>query len=413
MTQKYDIVVVGAALNGLAMALALGGKAARRPLSVALVDMRDPRDALRRASDGRASAITMSSRRMFEAMDVWNDLADFAQPVHQIIVTDANGAASQRPVLLSFDDERASHDASMLLFENHALLAGLVQGVECSPGIALLTGQKVSKIDNSGPGLARVALEDGREITASLIIAADGAKSPTRLAACVDMVGWAYDQMGLVCTFAHELPHAGRAEEHFGPSGPFAILPLIGNRCSIVWTCSTAEGKRLLALSGKEFTEELQAQVGDHLGKVELQSPHQGYPLGMWVAKDFAAARLALIGDAAHIVHPLAGLGFNLGLKDVAALAECVADAYALGLDVGSVQVLQRYASWRRFDTVATAAAMDGFNKLFSNANPVLKLLRDAGLAATQKAEGLKSLFVKEASGMTGNLPKLLRGEPV
>lgn len=413
MTQKFDCVVIGAALNGLAMALALGGPTARRPLKVALVDMRDPRDALRRASDGRASAITMASRRMFEALGVWDDLAAHAQPISQIIVTDAKGAASTRPTLLAFDDEQASHNASMLLFENHALLAGLVKGIEASPHITLLTGQKVAAVDAKGPGQGSVTLEDGTSITASLVIAADGNKSPTRAAAGIEMIGWPYDQMGIVCTFGHELPHGGRAEEHFGPQGPFAILPLTGNRCSIVWTCSLAEGRRLLALKPEEFESELQAQVGDHLGKVTLQTPHQGYPLGMWVAKEFTASRLALVGDAAHLVHPLAGLGFNLGLKDVAALAECVADAYALGLDIGSQVVLQRYASWRRFDTMATAAAMDGFNRLFSNSNPVLKLMRDAGLAATQKAQGLKSLFVKEASGMTGTLPKLMRGEPV
>ena len=411
MTQRFDVVVIGAALNGLAMALALGGRAVRRPLSVALIDAKDPRDSTRRASDGRASAITMASRRMFEALDVWQGLAADAQPVSQIIVTDALGATSQRPVLLSFDDEKASQDAAMLLFENHALLGGLVRGIEASPSITLMTGSKVSKVVTDAPGLARVELQDGNSISTALVIAADGARSPTRAAAGLETVGWPYDQMGIVCTFGHEYPHHGRAEEHFGPTGPFAILPLTGRRCSIVWTCSSSEGQRLLALSPADFTRELQAMVGERIGTVELQSPHQGYPLGLWVAKHFTAVRLALIGDAAHVVHPLAGLGFNLGLKDVAALAECVADAFALGLDVGSPAVLQRYESWRRFDTLATAAAMDGFNRLFSNSNPVAKLLRDAGLAATQKADGLKSLFVKEAAGTLGSLPKLMRGE--
>lgn len=411
MAQRFDVVVIGAALNGLAMALALGGQAARRPLSVALVDSRDPRDAVRRASDGRASAITSSSRHMFEALGVWEKLAADAQAVSRIIVTDAKGAASQRPVFLSFDDEQANRDPGMLLFENHDLLRGLVQAVETSPNITLCIGKPVLSVDTVKPGLAHVMLEGGDKIEAALVIAADGARSPTRTAANIGMVGWSYDQMGIVCSFSHEYPHHGQAQEHFGATGPFAILPLTGQRCSIVWTCSSAEGKRLVALSTEQFTRELQSLVGEQLGAITLQTQQQGYPLGMWVAKEFHATRLALIGDAAHVIHPLAGLGFNLGLKDVAALAECVGDAYALGLDVGAPQVLQRYACWRRFDTVATAAAMDGFNRLFSNGNPALKLLRDAGLAMTQKADGLKALFMKEAAGSTGSLPKLMRGE--
>jgi len=411
MAAKHDVVIIGAALNGLAMALALGGNAQRRRLSVALVDSRDPRDVLKRAGDGRASAITLTSRRMFEALGVWQAMQPFGQPVHQIIVTDAKGAASDRPVLLQFAAETEAGESSMLMFDNRDLLGSLVTSVESSPDITLYSGSAVKEVDNKTPGLARAKLADGRELKAPLIIAADGARSPTRIAAGIEMVGWAYGQSGIVTSFRHSLPHQGRAEEHFGAEGPFAILPLTDNRSSIVWTCKEETADRLLARSPDEFERELQAQIGSHLGEIKLVAPPQGYPLGMWIAKEFHGPRLALVGDAAHVVHPLAGLGFNLGLKDAAALAECIADAFSLGQDIGSDQVLTRYAAWRRFDTVTTAMAMDGFNRLFSNDVALLKLVRDAGLKLTQSSAAAKSFFVREAAGMTGELPKLLRGD--
>jgi 2-octaprenyl-6-methoxyphenol hydroxylase len=411
MADKHDVIIIGAALNGLAMALALGGSALRRRLSVALVDARDPRDALQRASDGRASAITLSSRRMFEALGVWQAMQPFAQPVHQIIVTDAKGAASDRPVLLQFAAETAAGESSMLMFDNRDLLGSLVTSLQSSPDITLYSGSAVKEVDNKTPGLARAKLADGRELKAPLIIAAGGARSPTRIAAGIEMVGWTYGQSGIVTSFRHSLPHQGRAEEHFGAEGPFALLPLTDNRSSIVWTCRQETADRLLGKSPDEFERELQAQIGSHLGEIKLLAPPQGYPLGMWIAKEFHGPRLALVGDAAHVVHPLAGLGFNLGLKDAAALAECIADAFSLGQDIGSDQVLSRYAAWRRFDTVTTAMAMDGFNRLFSNEVALLKLVRDAGLKLTQTSAAAKSFFVREAAGMTGELPKLLRGE--
>lgn len=401
MSEKFDVIVIGAALNGLAMALALGGAGVRRPLKVALVDQKDPRG----STDARATALTQASRQLFETLGLWGEMEGSAQAVREIIVTDAKGAASERPALLKFDG------AQMYLFENRMLLSALSHSLAQCPHVVLHMGRAVTGVTTDGPGLAGVTLADGSVLKASLVIAADGARSPTRAAAGIEMAGWAYDQMGLVASFAHTLPHGGRAEEHFGPQGPFAILPLTGDRSSIVWTCSSAEGKRLAALPQAEFEAALQDQVGTHLGTVTLLTPQQAYPLGLWIAKQFTAPRLALIGDAAHVVHPLAGLGFNLGLKDVAALAECLADAHAVGQDIGSLQVLERYAAWRRFDTVTTAASMDGFNRLFSNANPLLKLLRDAGLALTDKMPAAKGFFMREAAGLTGDVPKLMRGE--
>ena len=232
-----------------------------------------------------------------------------------------------------------------------------------------------------------------------------------REAAGIKLNGWPYDQTGIVATVAHDLPHHGRAEEHFTPSGPFAILPLPGNRSSLVWTERTKEAQRILAMDDDSFLDQLRRRFGDHLGEVRLDSGRHGYPLAMYVADAFTATRLALAGDAAHVLHPLAGLGFNLGLRDVAALAESVHDAAALGLDISNQAVLERYAIWRRFDTVATAAAMDAMSRLFANDNPALRLLRQTGLAMVNRLGPLKQAFVTEAAGTSGNLPKLLRGE--
>jgi 2-octaprenyl-6-methoxyphenol hydroxylase len=411
MSRTFDVIVVGAALNGLAAGLALGGHRARRPLSVAIIDRKDPRQALSRDSDGRASAITASSKRMFEALGVWEGVAQHMQEMGEIIVTDGRGPEA-RPVLLQFGESRSREPASAFMVENHHLLQGLVDSVEKSPSIALVTGHAVAQ-QSFAPGLANLTLANGEQLTCSLVVAADGGKSPLRQAAGVELVGWSYDQMGIVASFDHELSHGGRAEEHFTPAGPFAILPLPGNRSSIVWTKGTEEAKRLLGLSPQDFETELQNEIGHHLGKITLLGKPQGYPLSMSFAREFHATRLALVGDAAHVIHPLAGLGLNLGLRDAAALAECVADARALGQDTGGLAVLERYSAWRRFDTVATAAGMDGLNRLFSNDNSFLRVLRDLGLRVTNQLPGVKQMFAREAAGQTGSLPRLLRGETV
>jgi 2-octaprenyl-6-methoxyphenol hydroxylase len=407
MSTRFDVIVVGAALNGLAAGLALGGHRTRRPLSVAIVDIRDPRQRSSADNDARASAITASSKRMFGVLGVWDHVGQYAQEMREIVVTDSD-RHDDRPVLLQFGEAAAA--ASMV--ENHDLLEGLLTVVEKSKNITLMTGHGVAE-QSFAPGLAKLTLANGAQLSCSLVVAADGGKSPLREAAGIELVGWSYDQMGIVASFDHELPHGGRAEEHFTPAGPFAILPLPGNRSSVVWTKGTVEAKRLLSLSGQDFEAELQKEIGSHLGKITLLGKPQGYPLSMFFAKEFHGPRLALIGDAAHVIHPLAGLGLNLGLRDVAALAECVADAYALGQDIGGLSVLERYSTWRRFDTVATAASMDGLNRLFSNDNSFLRIIRDLGLRATNQLSGLKQAFAREAAGQTGSLPRLLRGENV
>ena len=412
MTQRHDIIVIGAALNGLAAALALGGTHVKRPLNVVVVDARDPRAFASNSFDGRASAITSAARRMFEALGVWEKVAHQAQPMNDIIVTDSAVPGGARPVLLQFGPEDMKGGPSSHMIENRFLYGAMLAEAQASPRIRFCVGQPVEAY-HFGPGLASVTLADDTVLRASLIVAADGKHSPAREAAGIRLIGWPYDQMGLVATVEHELPHNGRAEEHFTPSGPFAILPLPGNRSSLVWSERKEAAERMLALPMEEFEQELKLRFGSHLGDVRLISGRHGYPLAMYVAETFTKPRLALVGDAAHVLHPLAGLGFNLGLRDVAALADCIHDAAGLGLDIGSEAVLDRYTQWRRFDTVATGAAMDGMNRLFANTNPVLTLLRRAGLLAVNRMGSLKSVFVTEAAGISGDLPRLLRGERV
>jgi 2-octaprenyl-6-methoxyphenol hydroxylase len=408
-SNRFDAVIVGGGLNGLAAALSLGGSALKRPLSVALVDARS---ISANPNDTRATAIALSSQRMFEVLGVWDAIAPHAQEMASIVVTDSASAVSDAKTFLDFDGRNGGAQAFAVMCENKHLLTALEASVAISPRITVLRGQSVTSF-NATRGLAQLTLADESTLSAACLVAADGAESFLRKAAGIEMVGWPYDQMGIAATIAHELPHGGAAHEHFTPQGPFALLPLPDNRTSIVWTRGTQEAKRLLSLGADTFTEELQAQIGDRLGKVSLLDTPRGFPLALKLAKEFHGNRLALVGDAAHVLHPLAGLGLNLGLRDAAALADCVSEAFALGQDIGSAEVLEKYTAWRRFDTVATAIGMDCFNTLFSNANPMAKAARDMGLQAVQQMGGLKTFFMKEAAGETGTLPRLLRGERI
>ncbi len=405
---KYDVAIIGAGLNGLVAALGLGGRNASRPLTVVVIDWADPQRFATSSYDSRASALTSATQTMFSTLGVWDNVKVQAQDMLKIVVSDAGHDAVDRPSLLSFVANDGAKPAAAMA-ENHHLFASLLAEIKNSSGITLLTGRRLKGI-NSGPGLARIALDDGTELKSSLVIGADGRASPTREAAGLKLQGWAYKQSAITLTVAHELPHDGMAEEHFTPTGVFAILPLHGNRSSLVWTENHDEAQRISKLDDASFLHEISKRFGTHRGALSLASPRHVHPLSLMIAEEMVSNRLALIGDAAHVIHPLAGLGLNLGFKDVAALAECVMDAVALGQDIGGDAVLQRYASWRRFDTVATAYMLDGLNHLFANDISGLKFIRDVGLKLVNASAPAKNLFMKEAAGQTGDLPRLMRG---
>ena len=401
--RKIDILIAGGGFAGLALAIALR-QGSDGALSVTLVD-----PAMDRASgDPRASAIAAAARRLFETIGVWPAIADGAQPILDMVVTDSRLDHAMRPTFLTFDGEIAPGEPFAHMIENGPMIAALLdkaraEGVELRP-------VAVTRFSHE-PARVTAQLADGASLPARLLVAADGARSVIREQAGIAIHGWDYDQAGIVTTIAHERDHNGRAEEHFLPAGPFAILPLTGNRSSIVWTESKADAARIVALSDAEFLAELERRFGLHLGDLAIAGPRRAFPLGLHVARSFIAERIALVGDAAHVIHPIAGQGLNMGLRDAAALAEAVIDAARLGIDVGAVSVLERYQRWRRFDTMAMGVATDGLNRLFSNNSDVLRLVRDMGLGLVDRMPNLKGFFIREAAGLTGDVPKLLKGE--
>jgi 2-octaprenyl-6-methoxyphenol hydroxylase len=325
-----------------------------------------------------------------------------------MIITDSRVEDAVRPVFLSFEGDIAPGEPFAHMIENAALVSELAAKA-AAEGVAIVA-QPVTDFAVEGKGVS-VTLGDGLVRTVKLLVAADGARSRLRERAGIALRGWSYGQSAIVTTVAHERDHNGRAEEHFLPGGPFAILPLCNRRSSIVWTEHTADATRIVALPDGAFHDELETRFGLHLGELTLAGPRRAYPLGLWVARDFVAERLALIGDAAHVIHPIAGQGLNMGLRDVAALAEAVVDAARLGLDPGDATVLERYQRWRRFDTLAMGVSTDGLNRLFSNRSDALRLVRDVGLGIVDRLPALKRMFIREAAGLTGEVPKLLRGE--
>jgi 2-octaprenyl-6-methoxyphenol hydroxylase len=325
-----------------------------------------------------------------------------------MVVTDSKLDDTVRPTFLTFGGEVEEGEPFAHMVENRYLIDALVAKAKAL-GIDL-RATAVTGFEHARNAIV-VTLADGATLPARLLVGADGARSVIREQAGIVTHGWNYGQSAIVTTVGHERDHEGRAEEHFLPAGPFAILPLTGKRSSIVWTESTKEAERIVALPDDEFHDELEKRFGLQLGEIEAIGPRRAFPLGLHTARSFIAERLALVGDAAHVIHPIAGQGLNMGLRDVAALAEAVADAARLGLDIGSSEVLERYQRWRRFDTMTMSVATDGLNRLFSNRSDVLRLVRDIGLGLVERAPALKRLFIREAAGFTGEVPKLMRGE--
>ena len=402
---RKDVVIAGGGMVGLTLALAL----AQGGLEVAVADPLTRAQMEDASFDGRVAALAFASVRMLIVLGVWERLEPYAQPIDDILVNEGTLGRGPMPFSLHFDHNEIGEPLGHIV-ENRHIRQALLATVAAENRIAFFPGTSASAlaIDEFN---AVLNLSDGNEIAARLAIAAEGRDSPLREAQGIGTVGWDYGQTGIVTTVAHEHPHKGVAYEQFLPTGPFAILPMTGKRSSLVWTEKSAEAQRILALPQEGFTAELIKRFGNHLGDVAPVGPRWSYPLKLHLARSYASERFALAGDAAHTIHPLAGQGLNLGLKDVAALAETVLDAARLGLDYGRLDVLKRYERWRRFDSFALAAVTDGLNRLFSNNFLPLRLVRDLGLGAVDRIPPLRRFFMRHAGGDLGTLPRLLKGE--
>lgn len=402
MVQDVELLIAGGGLNGLLLGIACAGVG----LGCAVIDRQDPAAMLDHGFDGRSSAIAYGSQQVLQALGVWPAIARDAEPILEIRVADDNA-----PLFLHYDRRELGTETPLgWIVENRVLRHALIEHARALPSLVLLAPLEVGAVAAS-PGAASAALSDGRQMTVRLAAAADGAGSALRRAAGIRTLDWRYPQTAIVTTVRHERPHAGIAVEHFLPAGPFAILPMTGNRSSIVWTESRDRAPELLALPKDRFAAELQRRFGDFLGAVALAGPVWSYPLSFLHAERYTAPRLALVGEAAHAIHPIAGQGLNLSLRDVASLAELMVDARRLGLDVGAADLLARYEGWRRFDAVTLAAVTDGLTRLFSNDLKSVGLVRDLGLAAVNRMPRLKKALMRHAMGAGGNLPRLSRGE--
>ena len=400
---ESDVVIVGGGLVGLTLGVALAGAG----IETVVVDGAAPETMRDAAFDGRVSSIALGSKRVLDGIGLWPALAGDAEPILEIRVSDGDA-----PLFLHYDHKAVGAGPLGFIVENRAIRAALATRAAALPALRHLAPASVEALEPAaGATLARLA--DGRCVRARLAVAADGANSRLRAAAGIETVRWSYEQTGIVCTVAHERPHRGIAHERFLPAGPFAILPMTGNRSSLVWTERADRAPALLEAPAPLFGRELEARFGDFLGGLEPTGPRWSYPLALTHAKRYVAPRLALAGDAAHAIHPLAGQGFNLGIRDAAVLAELVVDRARLGLDIGADDVLTHYQRRRRFDSVALIGVTDGLNRLFSNDNQRLRLLRDAGLAAVNEMPPLKRFFMRHAMGLAGDLPRLVRGDPL
>ncbi|MGK8234701.1 FAD-dependent monooxygenase [Roseovarius sp. MS2] len=405
MTHDSDLLIVGGGLNGPALALA----AAQAGLSSTVIDALPEPTRKNAAFDGRSYALALASVRLLQNLGIWNRVAENAQPMLEIKVSDGRAGEGPSPFFLHFDHAEIEEGPMGHMLEDRFLRRALIEAMAEQPLITQVSNDTVTAQESAATSVT-LTLASGKTLTGRLLIGADGRSSGTAARAGIRRTGWGYGQTALVAAIEHELPHHGIAHQFFMPPGPLAILPLPGNVSSIVWSETDATAARFAALPDADFMEVLRPRFGDFLGAIKLRGARYTYPLSLTVANSFVADRLALIGDAAHGMHPIAGQGLNAGLRDVAALAQVMTEANRRGEDIAAPDVLARYQQWRRFDTATLALATDLTNRLFSNDNPILRTARDLGMGAISHMPRLRRGFIREAAGLTGDLPELMKG---
>ena len=407
MVNDHDVVITGGGLNGTTLALALS----QVGLRVALVDRLSTEHRGEDNFDGRSYALALASSKMLGALGLLDTLADNAQPIHEVKASDGRAGEGGSPLFLHFDRGEIEDGPMGYLVEDRFLRRALLKAVDDTPRINHLPDETI--VDQTMGRTAQVETASGRKLQAHLLVGAAGRSSGTAQRAGIKRFTRDYHQDALVCAIEHERPHHGIAHQFFMPGGPLAILPLTGNRCSIVWSERRPLAQQIAALDDAAFLDALRPRVGDFLGEISLCGLRYSYPLNLTMARQVTAPRLALVGDAAMGVHPIAGQGLNQGLRDVGTLAQVLADASRRGEDIGAPGVLDRYRQWRSFDRATLAIATDGFSALFSNDNPILRFGRDLVMAFVSAVPGLRRRVMREAAGLNGDLPRLLRGQPL
>ncbi len=402
MTERFDLVVQGGGLTGLALSAAVGGAGGR----VLLVEERSLPETMQTRFDGRVTAIARGSKQALHSIGAWDGMADAAEAILEIEVAEADSLGSVR-----YDAAEVGGEPLGWIVPNQAIRQGLLEAIAAAGSAVTIAAPASIRTFERDAGGIEAALGDGRRVRAALLAVCEGRFSGTREKLGIGARRWDYGQTGLVCTLVHELPHRGRAVERFFPDGPFAVLPLPRNRSSLVWALEQRQAKAVAALDDGAFTAEVQDRLGDSLGRLTLEGHRWSYPLVLVWSHAYVAERAVLVGDAARGIHPIAGQGWNLALRDVTAIAEIVVDRLRLGLDPGSSEALARYAAWRSFDSLALVAVTDGINRLFANDILPLKLARGVGLALVERLPIAKRFFMRHAMGLVGDLPRLMRGE--
>ena len=403
MSERYDVIIQGGGLTGLALAAAVGGAGAR----VLLVEERPIPSTTTATFDGRVTAVALGAKQALATIGAWDAMADSAEPILEIEVGE-----QRSPVTVHYDYRDVGDEPLGWIVPNQVIRKALLAAIERSPEVVIRAPSTITELERDGHGV-HATLADLSRVRGSLLAVCEGRFSKTRESLGIGAKRWAYNQTALVCTLAHEEPHGGKAVERFFPDGPFAMLPLPGDRSSIVWALDDALAADVKALDDLSFTAEVQERFGDALGRLTLEGHRWSYPLVLVWSDRYTAERAVLVGDTARGIHPIAGQGWNLAVRDIAAIAEIIVDRLRLGLDPGGPEALERYAAWRSFDSLALVAVTDGINRLFANDVLPLRLAREAGLALVDRLPPAKKLFMRHAMGLVGDLPRLMRGEPL